>query len=276
MGKKAIFLDIDGTLTEPGSNTPPDSALKAVKMARQKGNYVFLCTGRNRGMLKPLLQYGFDGFVGSAGGYVECQGKLIFGCPMESEQREKVFSVLERNGIYRTVECLDDSYTDESFKDFIAEKCSESGNSELLRWRKQIEESLNIRPMSEYGGEPVYKVVVMSPGMEQIRSAEKELKEDFVFCIQDADKYGIVNGEIVNRSFDKGKGVKRVCEHLGIPLSDSVGFGDSMNDKEMMEVVGLSVCMKNGSETMKKMADKICDSVTEDGLWKAFEEYGLV
>ena len=27
MNKKLIFLDIDGTLTSPGSNVPPDSAL---------------------------------------------------------------------------------------------------------------------------------------------------------------------------------------------------------------------------------------------------------
>ena len=33
--KKAIFLDIDGTLTEPGSNVPPESAMKAVRDARE-------------------------------------------------------------------------------------------------------------------------------------------------------------------------------------------------------------------------------------------------
>ena len=34
MTKKLIFLDIDGTLTEPGSNTPPESALKAPAQIR--------------------------------------------------------------------------------------------------------------------------------------------------------------------------------------------------------------------------------------------------
>jgi hydroxymethylpyrimidine pyrophosphatase-like HAD family hydrolase len=51
---KLIFLDIDGTLTEPGSNTPPESALKALEMTKAKGNKVFLCTGRNVAMLAPL------------------------------------------------------------------------------------------------------------------------------------------------------------------------------------------------------------------------------
>ncbi|MBQ6111689.1 MAG: HAD hydrolase family protein, partial [Synergistaceae bacterium] len=47
---KLIFLDIDGTLTKPGENIPPDSAVNAINKARAKGNKVFLCTGRNPDM----------------------------------------------------------------------------------------------------------------------------------------------------------------------------------------------------------------------------------
>ena len=60
---KLIFLDIDGTLTTPGSNEPPQSALDAIKAAQKKGHKVFLCSGRNPGMLSPLLKFGFDGVV---------------------------------------------------------------------------------------------------------------------------------------------------------------------------------------------------------------------
>ena len=52
---KLIFLDIDGTLTVAGENTPPKSALDAIRRTQAKGNKVFLCTGRNLDMLKPLL-----------------------------------------------------------------------------------------------------------------------------------------------------------------------------------------------------------------------------
>ena len=56
MSPKLIFLDIDGTLTMPGSNEPPQSALDAIRAAQKKGNLVFLCSGRNPGMLEPLLK----------------------------------------------------------------------------------------------------------------------------------------------------------------------------------------------------------------------------
>ena len=74
---KLIFVDIDGTLTVPGENVPPDSALAAIRKTQAKGNKVFLCTGRNLDMLKPLLVYGFDGIVGSGGAYVTVGDDVI-------------------------------------------------------------------------------------------------------------------------------------------------------------------------------------------------------
>ena len=135
MEPKVIFLDIDGTLTEPGSNDPPESAIQAISKARQAGNFVFLCTGRNFDMLRPLLRYEFDGLIASSGGYVECQGQVIYDCPMTENQRRLAMDVLEKNGVFRTVECKDGSYTDEGFKEFLRKNAWEGGNSELLRWR---------------------------------------------------------------------------------------------------------------------------------------------
>ena len=276
MQKKIIFLDIDGTLTVLGSNTPPESALRAIRSARGQGHLVFLCTGRNYDMLKPLLSYGFDGVVASAGGYIRCGEQVIYDCPMTQGQQQLVLSTLEENGIFRTVECLDGSFTDDGFKEFLKEHAGENGNSELLRWRKQVEEELNIRSMEEYAGQPVYKVVVMSPDLERLKKAEKKLGQEFLFCIQDEEIHGIVNGELINRKFNKGKAVERVCEYLQIPVEDSIAFGDSMNDKEMMETAGHSVCMENGSEILKKLADEICPRVEQDGLFQAFSRLGFI
>lgn len=276
MEKKVIFLDIDGTLTVAGSNVPPDSALQAIRVAQEKGHLVFLCTGRNYDMLKPLLSYGFDGVVASAGGYIRHGEQVIYDCPMTEDQRKLVLDTLEQHGIFRTVECLDGSYTDDGFKAFLEEHAGEGGNSELLRWRRQIETELNIRSMKEYAGQPVYKVVVMSLDRNSMEHAGEKLEKDFLFCMQEADQYGIVNGEVINRQFDKGQAVVRVCQHLHIPVSNSIAFGDSMNDKEMMETAGYSVCMENGSDTLKKLADEVCPGVEQDGLYQAFVRLRLL
>ena len=275
MNRKIIFLDIDGTLTEPGKNQPPQSALKAIRKAQEKGNYVFLCSGRNYDMLSPLLPLKFDGVVASCGGYIRFQDQVIYDCPMTETQKKTAMEVLQRNKVFRTIECIDGSYTDEGLKDFLEKHALEGSNSEMLRWRRQLEESLNIRPMAEYQGQPVYKIVAMAESAEQFEEAKAMLGQEFKFCLQEPDQYGFINGELVNRKFDKGKGVERVCEYLKIPVKDTVGFGDSMNDEEMLRTVGLSICMANGSEKMKALADDVCPAVTEDGLYQGFLKYGL-
>ena len=49
-----------------------------------------------------------------------------------------------------------------------------------------------------------------------------------------------------------------------------------MNDLEMIQTVGTSVCMANGAEALKKLADIVCPSVSEDGLAKAFADLKLI
>ena len=274
MNSKLIFLDIDGTLTTPGSNVPPESALEAIRKAQAAGHKVFLCSGRNYDMLKPLLRYGFDGAVASGGGYVFAGDRVLYDCPMTEEQKDKALRLFAEGGVLRTIEAKDASYCDEGMGEFLQQ--SSGGNSELLRWREALEKDLGIRPMKEYDGRPIYKVVFMCSRPEQLAPAIRELEGEFYFLVQDLAGANCLNGELINRQFDKGSGIRRVCEALGYALEDTVGFGDSMNDLEMIQTVGMSVCMANGSPNLKKQSDLVCPAVEEDGLAWAFRELGLV
>lgn len=276
MNQKLIFLDIDGTLTEPGTNIPPASALEAIRRAQAKGHKVLLSSGRNYGMLSPLLQYQFDGFIASAGGYIEWNGKVFYDCPMTAKEQSQALSALQGSGIYCTIESKHSTYTEEGVQDFLQENAKKSGNSELLRWRKQLETNLGIQPMAKYQGEPIYKIIFMTNDKEKLQKPMEALQNTFDFCIQDMDQYGIINGELINKKFNKGLAVKRLCTYLNIPLENTIAFGDSMNDLEMLQMAGLGICMGNGSETLKKLAGDICPSVSENGLYQAFEKHGLL
>jgi hypothetical protein len=271
---KLIFLDIDGTLTEPGSNVPPDSALEAIRRSQEKGNLVFLCTGRNKAMLEPLLKYGFDGMVASAGGYVTIKDQVVFDHPMPQEELEGALAVLHKNSVFCTIEGKDGTFGDENLSEFLS---SANGlNSEIERWRKALSESLNIRPMGEYDGQPIYKIVIMCEKRDQLKEAIEQFGDRYDFVLQEIAAVGnCVNGELINRAFDKGKGIRLIAETLNVPIEDTVGFGDSMNDLTMIETVGTSVCMANGAETLKKLSDLVVPSVTENGLASGFAQLGL-
>ena len=274
MDRKLIFLDIDGTLTPAGSNVPPQSALEAIEKARQNGHLIFLCTGRNPGMMAPVLAYGFDGAVAAAGGYVFAGNEVLFDCPMDDEQLHTGLRLLKENGVFRTIESRDKTWGDEDLGDFLAS--AGDGNSELVRWRKALAGSLNIRPMKEYDGSPICKIVFMCLEAKQLEPARQALEKDFNFVVQDVAAHRCLNGELINRKFDKGRGVKIIADHFGVDMKDTIGFGDSMNDLEMIEAVGVSVCMDNGSPLLKAKSDRVCPAVDEDGLAAAFRELGLI
>lgn len=118
---RAIFLDIDGTLTQPGHSAPPVSAVAAIESARRLGRRVFLCTGRCEAMLKPLLHCAdFDGYVASSGGLVVVGSRDIFDCPMTPQEQAHVLTALSDNGVFRTAQTRMGAYCDEGFRDFSA------------------------------------------------------------------------------------------------------------------------------------------------------------
>jgi hypothetical protein len=59
-------------------------------------------------------------------------------------------------------------------------------------------------------------------------------------------------------------------------LEDTIAFGDSVNDMEMLQAVSVGICMENGSESLKRIADRLCPPVGQDGLYCGFKELGLL
>src|ERR1041384_7840892 len=75
MARRAIFLDVDGTIIDHTEALAPPG-IDAVRGAR--GHLVFLCTGRALPEIStPILDIGFDGAITAGGGYVEVGGELI-------------------------------------------------------------------------------------------------------------------------------------------------------------------------------------------------------
>ena len=78
--------------------------------------------------------------------------------------------------------------------------------------------------------------------------------------------------EYFDSRINKGVGVKKTCEHFGIQLENVVAFGDSLNDKEMLQEVGLGIAMANANDEIKKVADCISEYTNEEDALANFIE----
>ena len=134
-----------------------------------------------------------------------------------------------------------------------------------------------MRPLSEYQGQPVYKICYIAEKEEDLAPARAAYEDQFEFCQQTTfkDGGGVVSGELINRKFNKGDGIRRICDHLGMPLSSVIAFGDSPNDLEMTNVAAISYCMANGSDDLKARCDRVCPAVKKRSQTAALFCLGL-
>ncbi len=62
---------------------------------------------------------------------------------------------------------------------------------------------------------------------------------------------------IKNKRINKGTGLKRIAELMGLEARDFVAIGDSPNDIEMLKASGFGVAVGNAHQEVKKVADMV-------------------
>ena len=84
------------------------------------------------------------------------------------------------------------------------------------------------------------------------------------------------NIELTAKGVDKGTALLALADQLGIPREATAAFGDSENDRAMLEKAGIAAVMANGMPQIKALADLVstgdCD---HDGVAELFERLGL-
>lgn len=74
---------------------------------------------------------------------------------------------------------------------------------------------------------------------------------------------------------DKGRALRLVCEHLGVPTEEAMAVGDTAHDVPMFEAASLGVAMGNAPAEVQSKADAVAPSNTEGGVGWAIQRYVL-
>lgn len=65
--------------------------------------------------------------------------------------------------------------------------------------------------------------------------------------------------EFADPRASKGVALENFCKLHNIDIKDSMAFGDTSNDNEMLKVAGIGVCLLNGTDDTKAFADYITE-----------------
>ena len=74
---------------------------------------------------------------------------------------------------------------------------------------------------------------------------------------------------------DKGKMLRKLSQHLDIPLSQIVVFGDYLNDLEMFEIAGKAIAVENALPEVQAAAHQIIGANHQGGVLDYLESLGF-
>ena len=142
----------------------------------------------------------------------------------------------------------------------------------LVEFHKESGYGFSIDDLNNYQNQEVAKVFFLGQN-EEIENLEKEMEKDFKddlsiaisspFCL-----------EFMKKGVNKAETLKKVLKLLDIKPEEVIAFGDSMNDYEMLSLVGKPFIMGNGNKRlMEALPDvEVVGNNNEDGIGKKLIE----
>lgn len=278
--RKIIFLDVDGTLVDY-HNRIPESAIRAIRQARENGHLVYVCTGRSRAEMQPeLWEIGLDGMIGGNGSYVEHQGQVIMHQLLSEEDSRAIVDWLHERGLEFYLESNNGLFASENFR----ERARETLRIYSMNKGKTAEEVATQEVEDVIHG-MIFDGQLYRNDLNKVSfvldSYKDHLDSKQAFPQLVANTWGgrgesALFGDLGVKDIDKAHAIFVLLDHLGASQADTIAFGDAKIDISMLDYCAIGVAMGNGGAEILAMADMITDDVEEDGLYNAFEKLGLL
>lgn len=267
---KIIAFDLDDTLLNDEKKVSPRT-LAAIQAAAAKGIFIVLCSGRAENGILPYVRA--LNIAGTPQGryLIAFNGATIF----DLHLRRQIYSHQLDNDILKYV------YAESKKRGMpcIVYDPATIYSWEDSDWARMDAKlcDLNFKVVPDFekfldGGFP--KMLVPSEP-EKV----KELKDFLCQKLEGRADVFISKPyflEVMSHGVGKGAAILRLADMLGIPHSQTMAFGDSMNDESMLRECEYGVAMQNGLDYIKD----ICKFVTRadnnhDGIADFLEEFVL-
>lgn len=279
---KLIALDLDGTLTDDKKNITPLTLEALMQVQRQgreneygnphapQGVRVVLASGRPPYGMRPLArqlhmeQYGGIILCYNGGHVEDCATGKVY---VERQLPEGILPMLHRfqeeSGMTLMTYYEDKIYTEHPADEYVG----------ISAYNNKMQ-VVGVKNFITDTPRPLNKCLMVGPHDKQVVWEKKiqEATSDQLYVCH-STPYFI---EILPKGIDKGPSLVSLCQRLGISSSEMMTFGDSNNDKQMIQLAGIGVAMGNADDDIKQVADFITLDNNSDGVAYALKHFGLI
>ena len=254
---KIIFFDIDGTLVNPQTGRISEKTVFTLRQLREKGTKLCIVTGRPPASLPDFGDLHFDVFSTFNGSLCYTETETIFSNPISAASVQKVIQNAACLGRPVSIGVRDRLAANGVDKD-LADYYALAGL--VLRTAEDFDKVCQ---------DDVYQIMI------GCRESEYDSVTKGVADIKLAISWERAV-DVVSTGGGKGNGIRKILEFYHLDPSESLAFGDSHNDLEMLQAAGIGVAMGNATQALKAIADDICGPVWDDGIYHYCISHGLI
>lgn len=252
---RLIAADMDGTLLRTDKTVDPQTAAD-IQAAAENGIQTAYCTGRGAAEMQdtfralPMIRYA-----------ILTSGAEIYDC---AEDR-----FIRRSGVGHPW-----------IEEIVKTAARYGAMTHFLNDRESVVCGADISRMADF------RMGIYQPMFEQIARGVPDMAEEGlhhesiakinIYFRSPADRQEAAEAlrrlplqvtlsenttlEMTAPATNKGTGLERLAEYLGIPVSQTAAIGDNYNDIDMLKTAGFSVAMANAPAEIREL----CDHVTAD------------
>ena len=246
--KWLVVSDIDGTLNNKLRKLPKVNKAK-IKEYVDNGGYFTLCSGRNLQSLTPhYKKLGIETpalFLNGAGIYDFKTNKMLSFTGVSEKAEEAVINCAK---LVKQAEVS-------VFTDNMIYHVKPKSFGYIMSWVDDLDntvcKSFNEVPRGKWG-----KIIFF--GLPHtLKKVLKFFGSDEIKPLCNAFRSSLLTVEIVAKDVDKGKGVMRLAEILGIEKEKIGAIGDYYNDVAMLKTVSHPACCGQAPGDIKKLAEYV-------------------
>lgn len=272
MNIELICMDLDGTaLTKDRCSFSP-RLLEALDQAHRQGVKIAPVTGRQFGLLPPVLREDWPWKQYGAlcnGGQIRslATGQVLSRWDIPRKTLEQLRALAEKWQVPMEISWDSTLYLTE--KDYAAQQ----NRPELAFHRDVIlaNHGKLLQSLGDYPENVGEKVNLLCISPEKAQGLWKDLEAIPVSGVWASS----TSLEITHPQATKANAMHQLCRLLDVPVSRTLALGDSGNDESMLRQAGLGIAMGNAPKWVQALADGVTAPYDQDGAALAIETYVL-